>query len=241
MTHARIDAGALAASVRRLEAQAGGAVLADALQRVVDACVQVFPVDGSGIMLADEQGALRYAAASDGPGRLLEESQIAVAEGPCVDTYVEDARVSTADLVRDDRWPALGPLMEGRGVGAVLGVPVHLSGLCVGSLDVYRTATRDWDPSEAEALHRYGHVVEAMMSAAVGAEQAGELAAQLTYALDHRLPVERGIGYLMARDGLTQPQAFHKLRGAARASRRKIGDVAGHLLETGSLPGESDD
>jgi GAF domain-containing protein len=236
---ARIDAGALAASVRRLEAQAGGLVLADSLQRVIDACVQVFPVDGSGIMLADEQGVLRYAVASDGPGRHLEQVQIDVAEGPCVDTYVADAPVNTGDLVGDARWPALGPRMAGRGVGAVLGVPVHLSGLCVGSLDVYRRSAREWDTSEGEALQRYGHVVEAMIAAALSAEQAGELADQLTYALDHRLPVERGIGYLMARDGLTQPQAFSSLRGAARSSRRKIGDVARHLLETGRLPGEA--
>ena len=44
-----------------------------------------------------------------------------------------------------------------------------------------------------------GHRIH--FAAAVAAQNAGELAAQLQYALDYRVIIERGVGYLMARDG----------------------------------------
>jgi AmiR/NasT family two-component response regulator len=77
-----------------------------------------------------------------------------------------------------------------------------------------------------------------LLTAAVAAEQSSELAAQLTYAIQHRAPIERGVGYLMARDRIGQIDAFNRLRSAARDNRRKIGEVARELLSTGRLPGE---
>ena len=49
----------------------------------------------------------------------------------------------------------------------------------------------------------------------------GELAAQLQYALDYRVIIERGVGYLMARDGLDSMTAFNRLRRAARDTQAK--------------------
>ncbi|MGY5884775.1 ANTAR domain-containing protein [Modestobacter lacusdianchii] len=235
---ASVDAQALAASLRRLNDQHDSAMLEASLRRIVESCVALFGVDGSGVMIADEHSELRYAVASDGLSHLLETTQMETGQGPCVDTFVREEATSCADVADDPRWPLLAPVLRGKGVAAVLGVPVYLSGLCVGSLDVYRTSVQDWDDSEADALVRYAEVVEAMLTAAVSADRAGELAAQLNYALDYRVPIERGIGYLMARDHIGHTEAFTRLRAAARKHRRKIGDVAQTLLITGRLPGE---
>lgn len=235
---ASIDAQALAASLKLLEKNSGDAVLVQSLQRVMDACTQLFTIDGAGLMLADGQNVLRYVVAIDGPGRLLETAQIETGQGPCVDTFVRDELVMCEDVATDPRWPALGEYMAGRGVGAVLGVPIHLSGIPVGSLDLFRSERSVWDPSEQEALNRYGVIVEAMLAAALSAQKAGELAEQLNYALDYRVPIERGVGYLMARDGISHGEAFTLLRAASRNTRRKIGEVAEALLASGTLPGE---
>jgi len=235
---ASIDARALAASLRRLHPGSGEAVLLRSLQRVTDACEQLFTINGCGLMLADEHNVLRYVVATRGDGRLLEAAQIEAGEGPCVETFVRNESVATEDVTRDPRWPLLAKVMQGAGIGGVLGVPVRLSSIPVGSLDVYRTEPCSWDRSERQALLRDGLVVEAMLATALAAQQAGELAAQLDYALDYRVPIERGVGYLMARDGIPNAEAFSRLRSAARNSRRKIGDVAEVLLSTGRLPGE---
>ncbi len=234
-----IDATALAASLRRLEKQQANTVLEDSLQRVVDACTQMFDITGSGLMLADEHSELRYAVYTDPTSRLLEHAQMETGEGPCVDTFVHDALTATPDLSTDDRWPRLSGALDGSGIRAVLGVPVHLSGIPVASLDIYLDREHVWDAAEEHALSRFGDVAEAMLATAVSAEQAGALAAQLNYALDYRVPIERGVGFLMSREKIDHVAAFHLLRTAARSTRQKIGDVAQTLLETGRLPGES--
>ena len=67
------------------------AVLAQSLRQLVTACVDLFGVGGSGVMLADERGDLRYAVATDPTSQELEDAQLATGQGPCVDTYVSDS------------------------------------------------------------------------------------------------------------------------------------------------------
>ncbi len=234
---AEIDAQALAASLRRLQDRET-AVLQPSLQRVVDACVQLFGVDGSGVMLADEDGALRFFMTTGGAARVLEDAQRDTGQGPCIDTFVDDEPTSCESIRADRRYPALAERLSGHPVDAVLSVPLRLSRTVVGTLNVHMARARTWSEAESAALCRYAEIAEAVLSAAVSADRAGELAAQLHYALDYRAPIERGVGYLMARDGLDQTAAFHRLRTAARSSRRRIGHVAEGLLRSGRLPGE---
>jgi GAF domain-containing protein len=235
-----VDATALAASLRRLQEQPEGHTLQGSLRQVVDACVQLFSVTGSGLMVADAQGVLRYAVATDGPGQRLEDVQLEAGEGPCVRAFVIDDLVETEDAAEDSRWPGVAPRIGELEVHGMLGIPVHLSGIPVGSLDIYLNRPHRWDESEKRALTRYAGVAEALIETAVAADRAGELAEQLNYALDYRVPIERGVGFLMARDGIDHAEAFSRLRRAARGSRRKIGDVAEQLLQTRRLPGETE-
>jgi GAF domain-containing protein len=233
-----MDANALAATLRRLGDEPARLPLQQSVQQVVDACVQVFGVSGSGLMIADDQSVLRYAVATDGPGRQLEDVQLESGDGPCVEAFVREDVVVSEDLATDARWPDVAARVGPLGVHGMLGVPVYLSGLPVGSLDVYVDEPHRWDRSEQHAMRSFADVSGSLMEAAVAAQQAGELADQLNYALEHRVSIERGIGYLMARDRLDNTDAFNRLRRAARNARRRIGDVAEELLRTGSLPDE---
>lgn len=240
MTAARIDAAALNSTLRQLAEQPGERDLFDALQRVLDATEYLFEVDGAGLILAGDQGELQYVVARPGLSETLERIQIELGEGPCVDSYLRDEVVVCADLAGDDRYPRVAPQLVREGIGAVLGIPVHLSGLPVGGLDLYVRSPRPFERAEVDALTRYGTLVEAVLHAAVSASATGRLADQLTYALDHRVPIERAIGFLMARDRLDQTAAFDVLRHAARERRQRIGDIAAELLKTGVLPNELD-
>jgi GAF domain-containing protein len=167
---------------------------------------------------------------------VLEEVQARTGQGPCVETFVNGHLVSTDDLETELRWPASRGALVRHGVGAVLGVPVVLGGVTVGSLDVYTDRPHQWDDSECSALLRYSRVLETTLDAALRARHSGELAGQLQYALDHRVAIERGVGFLMGRDGIDAVAAFNLLRATARNQRRKVADVARQLLETGALP-----
>ena len=243
-----IDAQTLAATLRELDDDTtveGQDTLNASLQRVVDACAGLFDIAGCGLMLADEHGQLQYVVATDQTSWAIEAAQLEAGEGPCVDSYLHEETITTPDTCADARWPrfaqALGRAGEDgslTGVGAVLGTPLRMRGTVVGSLDVHHTVPLQWSPEQVRALVRFGRVAETMLTVGVQAHQAGRLAAQLDYAIAHRAPIERGVGYLMARDGLDQRAAFSQLRSAARTARRPIGDVARTLTGTGLLPGE---
>lgn len=233
-----IDDLALAESLRRLATTGQGHDgVVDALEHVLEACVDLFAVDGAGILVADEQDVLRYIAASDGPGRILEQTEAEAGQGPCTEAFVSGSVVTSRDVtVETERWPVLAVAMAELPVRAVLGTPVRIGGVPVGTLDVYRESPHDWDDSEIAALARYAEVIATTMTAAIQAHTAGELASQLQYALDYRVVIERAVGFLMAKEGIDPVTAFNSLRSAARSRRTKIGAVAEHVLGTGALP-----
>ena len=233
-----IDAAALADSLRRLAtSEQGHDTVVSALEQVLAACVDLFTVDGAGILVADEQDMLRYVAASDGPGRMLEQVETEAGEGPCTTAFVTATVTTSRDVTAEtERWPVLSEAMAHQPVRAVLGTPVRVGGVPVGTLDVYRHDVHDWDDSEITALTRFAEVVATTMTAALQAHTAGELARQLQYALDYRVVIERAVGFLMAKESKDPVTAFNRLRTAARSRRTKIGEVAEHVLAHGALP-----
>lgn len=234
-----IDEAALAESLRRLSLsrEDNGSVIS-ALEAVIAACVDLFGVSGAGVLIADEQNMLRYVAASDHPGRILERTEVDAGEGPCTEAFVTTQVVTSRDVTAEaDRWPVLARTLADQPVRAVLGVPVRLGGVPVGTLDVYMDRPHDWDDTEVSALTRYAEVIATTLAAAVQAHTAGEMAKQLQFALDYRVVIERAVGFLMASRSIDAVAAFNALRTSARSRRTKINVVAEHVLENGALPG----
>ncbi|MGK5677720.1 GAF and ANTAR domain-containing protein [Actinoplanes sp. URMC 104] len=231
---APIDPQMLASSLQGL-GKASRHDVSAAVGEAVRACADLFPVTGSGLMIADEQSTLHYVAASDDRGRILESVQSETGTGPCVEAFVINDVVVAADLRAEPRWPEVAPTLARHGVLSVLGCPLRLGGTPVGTLDVYLDKPHHWDESERTALVSYGDVIEATLSTALAAHRAGELADQLQYALDYRVVIERAVGYLMAQHRTDSVTAFNVLRRAARDQRRKVAEVAQELLDTGTI------
>lgn len=206
------------------------------VQEVVSAAHRLFGLSGSALMVVDAGRALRSVASTDSHGELLERTQLEVGEGPCIECFVYDRPVPTTDLHSDERYPRLAKLLAGKDIHGLLGVPVRLGDGPVGSLNVYVTEPHDWTGEEVTALEDYSRILSALLSAALAAERNDALAQQLQYALDYRIVIERGVGYLMARDGTDAVAAFNLLRNAARKSRRRVGDIASDLLAGHSIP-----
>jgi len=225
-----IDPEALERSLALLRQRSAEDGLMAALEQVIAATRELFGASGAGLMMVDDQSMLTAVAATDEPGRLLEIRQQEIGHGPCVDSLTFDQVVSTSDLAGDDRWPMLAPELPNRGVRAVLGVPIHVDNVPVGSLNVYRDQPGEWDPSETIALEAYGGLIESLLSTALQARHRGQLAQQLQHALNHRVVIERAVGVIMARQNLGPVDAFNQLRRRARSSERKVADVAADLL-----------
>ena len=154
------------------------------------AAKQLFMVDAAGIMLADNDGRLRSASASDRRAQALEDSQERFAAGPCAQAFSTGRPVVMCDATLEPRWGEVRHAFAEARIRSGLSVPVRLGAGPIGTLDVYAVAPGGWDETEVSGLQAYAGVVATLVGAAARATVEGRLAEQLHVALDSSAPAE---------------------------------------------------
>jgi signal transduction protein with GAF and PtsI domain len=185
-----IDSALLARSIAALTDLDPERDLASTLDEAVLAVKQLFMVDAAGIMLADRDGTLRSAGASDQRAQTLEDSQERFAAGPCAQAFVTGRPVVMRDATLEPHWGEVTHAFAEVRIRSGLSVPVRLGGRPIGTLDVYAAAPGGWDEAEVSALQAYARVVATLLGAAARATVKGRLAEQLQAALDASAPAE---------------------------------------------------
>lgn len=232
-----VDDGALSAVMGRLSRQELGRMdLREALGAVVGAMPELFSVDGAGVLLLDEGQDLRHVASTDEGAQILEALQETTGRGPCVSALIDDEVVMVSDMAEDDRWADLRPVLVGNGIRGILGVPVHVAGAAVGSLNVYHREAHGWDRSDVAAVQAFDQVIEHLLTTALLGARHEQLVGQLERALSVRISIDRAVGMLMGLHDLDATEAFERIRRSARAARRSVRDVAGDVLAFRKLP-----
>ena len=227
-----VDGQLVARTVAELRALPEAEDLLARLVRVVEATRTVVGVDGTGLTLAHEDdGPPRWVAATDAAMQLLEEVQHDFGEGPCVVAFAEDRVVAVEDLRSELVWHRIAVVVRQLQVREVLSVPVRLADQPVGTLNVYATQPRAWTPAEIQALGAFAIVTAELVNTAVELANHQLEVAQLRQALASRVWIEQAKGMVAATQGITLDQAFHQLRGRARASSRKLAEVAQEVVQ----------
>ena len=231
-----IDPSMLAKSIATLTDLDPERDLAATLEQAVVAAKQLFAVDGAGIMLADADGKLRWASASDPLAQALEDNQETFAAGPCLQAFISGQPAVISDATLEPRWGEITLAFVELQIRSGLSVPVQLGGGPIGTLDVYAAAPGGWDATEVSALQTYAGLVATLLGTAAKAERSGRLAEQLQVALDFRVLIEQAKVALMELERLDDQQAFIDLRQAARSSRREPPEGAGDAVADLALP-----
>src|ERR1700722_13572192 len=110
------------------------------VDRVCMAAVSLLSLKGAGLSLMVD-GELRGTAGVSEPGiALVQELQLTLGEGPCVDVWTSRAPVLEANLADPAivRWPAFAQAGVDAGVLAVFAFPLHLGAIRIGVLVLYR-------------------------------------------------------------------------------------------------------
>src|SRR5215207_8780366 len=197
-----IDPAVLAKSLSTLNDLDPTRDLPATMRQAVLAAKQLFDAQAAGTMLADDDGQLRWASASDQRAQTLEDNQEIFAAGPCAQAYTTGKPAVMHDATLERRWGEIALTFVEVQIRSGLSVPVELGGGPIGTLDVYAVDPRGWDPSEVSALQAYAALVGTLLAAAAKAELSGALADQLQTALDSRGVIERAKGALMERERL---------------------------------------
>jgi putative methionine-R-sulfoxide reductase with GAF domain len=225
-----IDPALLAKSIATLTDLDPGRDLASTLEQAVVAAKQLFGVSAAGIMLADTDGRLRWASASDPLAQTLEDNQETFAAGPCLQAFASGQPTVMHDATLEPRWGEITPAFVELQIRSGLSVPVQLGGGPIGTLDVYAAAPGGWDATEVSALQTYAGLVATLLGMAAKAQSSGRLAEQLQVALDARVLIEQATGALMEQERLDGQQAFIDQPRAASSSTSEPPVIAGETI-----------
>jgi GAF domain-containing protein len=216
--------------------------VSDVLYVLTSGCVRLLDdVAAAGLVLADQDGRLQVAASSTGAAKFLELIQLQADEGPCVDCFNSGEQIAVDRIESADaRWPQFASAALEQGYLSVCALPLRLRGQVIGALNLF--GDRHTTP-----VVQHLPVVQAMADVATiailqhrVAHERELVAAQLKHALDSRVLIEQAKGILAGRLERSPDEVFELLRSRARATRRRLTEVAEDVV-AGSWSGYVDD
>lgn len=206
----------------------------DFLHQVTVRCAQVLGVSAAGVLLADQRGALRVAAASTEQTRLLELLQLQDDEGPCPECFHTGRPVAIADLsLAADRWPRFATAAREAGFVSVHALPMRLRTDVIGALNLFGAKPGLLDEDTIRLGQALADVATIGLLQARTIRHREVLAEQLQTALNSRIIIEQAKGVLAERHQLDMAQSFSLLRDTARNSNRRLSELA-RLVADGS-------
>ena len=199
----------------------------DFLHVLTDRSVQLLDVSAAGLLLADPRGELRVVAASSEAARLLELFQLQNDQGPCLDCFRAGLPVAAVDLAAAAaRWPRFAPAARRAGFAAVQALPMRLREQVIGALNLFRADAGALAPADVRIGQALADVATISLLHERSMRHSDTLNEQLQTALNSRVIIEQAKGKLAERLGLDMDQAFSLLRDQARASNRRLSDLA---------------
>jgi hypothetical protein len=203
-------------------------------RRIAELSVQMLGVTGAGISLVSD-GQRGVICATDDVSSRIEELQITLGEGPCIDTVRTAAPVLVADLQdRDDiasrGWPTFMAAAADAGVRAVFAFPLRIGAISLGALDMYRSRPGALGDAELSAA-LLGADAAALAMLGLGASPDGPAVDGSDAGLAYQPRVHQATGMVMVQLGGTIEQAFLLLRARAFSTGRPLNDVAVDVVE----------
>ncbi|WTW91993.1 GAF and ANTAR domain-containing protein [Streptomycetaceae bacterium NBC_01309] len=220
---------------------------------VLDVCtaaVAALPVHGAGVSAMSPTTATHPLCSTDGVSELLEELQLTLGEGPCVDAYSRGTAVLTSDLSADsvhDRWPLFAPAAELAGASSVFAFPLRLGAISPGVLDLYSRTPCHLDAGQlADAMVLADTATLVLLQTPLAGADAtadrldGSVSAPPEDASSdpsledlggYRAEIDQATGMLTEQLGVGIDEAFVRLRAYAYAQERRLADVARDVVD----------
>lgn len=206
-------------------------------------CVGLIGVDGAALSMVYQGASTGTFGSSSEASRRLDEYQFTFGEGPCLDAVASREAVLVPDLesAAEQRWPLLRDAMIDDGIRGVFALPIMITSVCVGALDLFRA---DPGPLEGEALAGAQLVAELataplldLVANAVGLEgDDSALTTSVGGEPDHlaeleRVEVYQATGMLISALDVDAAEALVRLRAHAIATGQAASQVARAIVE----------
>ncbi len=204
----------------------------DRMHSLLVASLPGIGVDGAGASLVTSTGSRVTAYGSDHIATELEQLQVTLGEGPCVDAAASHSPVLVPDLTDlqggyTGRWPVFQAEARAAGVHALFAFPLRIGAIAFGAVDLYRRTP--------------GGLTDGQLGTALSTMDATALAVlDLRGVLDGgsgmveplgNLVAHQAAGRIMVQLDCTIEEAFVRLRAASYAEGIPINDLALDVVE----------
>ncbi|TPQ20696.1 ANTAR domain-containing protein [Streptomyces sporangiiformans] len=209
---------------------------------VVDVCtaaVAALPVGGAGVSAMSDTTACHPLCSTDVVSEQMEELQLTLGEGPCIDAFAFRLAVLTPDLRTDEvraRWPVFAISAIEAGAAAVFALPLQIGAISPGVLALYADAPVELDAEElADALAFADAATLVLLDSrleepdafpAEGPPRDGHVEDLGGY----RAEIDQATGMLTVQLGVGIEEALVRLRAYAYAYGRRLADVAADVV-----------
>jgi anti-anti-sigma regulatory factor len=201
--------------------------------RLVSHCVARLAIASATVLLADQHGSLRVAAASNQIARALEWSATVIGQGPGADSYHSGEPVyalSLAQKARQTRWPLFVAHAAQQRIGAVFAVPLRHRNTTIGVVDLYTArpgpiAATDLDVVAALATLVTITILSARRTHTPATTTPRPPRAPARVGTD-RIMIDQATGVLAEREHLTLTAAATRLAESAHTQHRPLTDIA---------------
>lgn len=203
----------------------------DTMDLLVESAVRFTAAVEAGIILADPGGGLHIVGSTSERASDVEEAEIGIEQGPCLDSYRTGLPVETPDIAASAlRWPEFARIASGRGFCSGYAVPLTLRGDTLGALNIFfdhPDALTDQDAAVFQALAEFATIGIVQRRARQFHETR---ASHLQHALDSRIIIEQAKGVLAFQRDITVDEAFRILRERSRSTKARLRDVAQQVV-----------
>ena len=196
--------------------------LVDISARLVEGCTRAS-------LLVRTRDRYVTAASTDDVARRIDQIEIEVGEGPCVDAIVAEAYQHDADLTDGTTpWPRFAErIVDETPVRSAIGYRLLLDGDKRGALNLFSDVPGGLTERSADT----GAVVASFASVALMAIRAREEAATLRQGLTSNREIGKAVGLLMAAHHINGQEAFELLRNTSQELNMKLAQVAQQVIE----------
>lgn len=197
--------------------------LVTASKRLVDGC------DRASLLLRDRDRDRYYTGAStDDVARRIDQIELEIGEGPCVDAILDEAYQHDPDLTDSiSPWPTFtARIVAETPVRSAIGYRLFLDGDKVGALNIFSDTPGGLTAASADT----GAVLASFASVALMALRARQQASTLREGLQSNREIGKAVGLLMATHRIGADAAFALLRTTSQELNIKLAQVAAQVV-----------
>jgi hypothetical protein len=202
-------------------------------ERLCAACVEALPVTGVGLALMNDGGLIGIITATNGPARRMEDLQLVLGEGPCVEASQSRRPVLQPDLgtTAPERWPQFGPTVIRAGIAAIFAFPLQVGAVRLGVLDLYRDSPGMLADSELDEALAYADAATEIILELQGKVDGDPGPPQLNEAFAYNPVIHQATGMISAQAGVGVGESLLLLRGRAYAAERPLAEISQDVVD----------